>query len=111
MWLNTDLSGLLPEDAGVAERICHIGQPVPLAQPRGEGQMGALRVSAGARLISGEPSHRALGPKARLAREFGDLALVFEKIGLILRHWDTLVAANPAPAYRPAQARDKAAVQ
>lgn len=111
MWLNTDLSALLPEDTALAARICHIGQPVPLAQPHGEGQMGALRVSAGARLISGEPSHRPLGPKARLAREFADLAVVFEKIGLILRHWETLVAANPAPAYRPAPARDKALVQ
>lgn len=110
MWLNTDLSALLPDEAALAERICHIGQPVPLAQPNGDGQMGALRVSAGARLISGEPSHRALGPKARLAREFADLALVFEKIGLILRHWETLVAANPAPAYRPARARGKALV-
>ncbi len=111
MWLNTDLSALLPEDAVLAARICHIGQPVPLAQPVGEGQMGALRVSAGARLISGEPSHRALGPKARLAREFADLATVFEKIGLILRHWEMLAAANPAPAYRPARTREKASVQ
>lgn len=110
-WLNTDLSALLPDDAAVAARICHIGQPVPLAQPAGEGQMGALRVSAGARLISGEPSHRALGPKARLAREFGDLAVVFEKIGLILRHWERLVAANPAPSYRPAICKPKALVQ
>jgi hypothetical protein len=59
----------------------------------------------------GEPSHRALRPKARLAREFADLAVVFEKIGLILRHWERLVAANPAPTYRPVQARDKVLVQ
>lgn len=110
VWLNTDLSALLPDDAAVAARICHIGQPVPLAQPVGEGQMGALRVSAGARLLSGEPSHRPLGPKARLAREFADLAAVFEKIGLVLRHWERLVAANPAPSYRPARVRDKALV-
>jgi hypothetical protein len=110
-WLNTDLSALLPEDAVLAARICHIGQPVPLAQPNGDGQMGALRVSAGARLISGEPSHHALGPKARLAREFADLTLVFEKIGLLLRHWETLVAANPAPAYRPARVRGRAVAQ
>ncbi len=107
LWLNTDLSALLPEDRELAARICHIGQPVPLAQPHGDGQMGALRVSAGARLISGEPSHRALGPKARLAREFADLRLVFAKIALILQHWQRLAAANPAPTYRPAPARDK----
>ena len=112
VWLNTDLSALLPdEDAALAARICHIGQPVPLAQPQGDGQMGALRVSAGARLISGEPSHRPLGPKARLAREFADLALVFDKISLILRHWQHLTAANPAASYRPTTGKPKALVQ
>lgn len=110
MWLNTDLSVVLPGNAGLAARICHIGQPVPLAQPEGEGQMGALRVSAGARLISGEPSHRPLGPQARLAREFADLALVFEKIGLILEHWEELVAADPVPRYRPTSGKARALV-
>ncbi len=102
-WLNTDLSPLFPAESSVAARICHIGQPVPLAQPSGEGQMGALRVSAGARLISGEPSHRNLPPKARIARECFDLNTVFLKIDLILRHWQRLNAANPMPTYRPAR--------
>jgi hypothetical protein len=102
LWLNTDLSALLPQAGALAARICHIGQPVPLAQPGGEGVQGALRVSAGARLISGEPSHRGLRAQARLTREFSDLALVFAKIDLILRHWSVLVEANPAPRYRPA---------
>jgi hypothetical protein len=102
LWLNTDISGILPRDAAVAARICHIGQPVPLAQPGHAEAQGALRVSAGARLISGEPSHRGLGANARLAQEFADLTLVFEKIDLILRHWALLWAANPAPRYRPA---------
>lgn len=110
-WLNTDLSALIPEAPAVAARICHIGQPVPLAQPNGTGQMGALRVSAGARLISGEPSHRPLALKARLAREFADLALVFDKIALILHHWPLLTSANPAPAYRPAPCNPKAMVK
>ncbi len=104
VWLNTDLSPWLPAQAALAARICHIGQPVPLAQPHGEGQMGALRVSAGARLISGEPSHRALAPSARLRREFADVGVVFAKIGLILAHWERLAAANPSPCYRPRQA-------
>lgn len=103
MWLNTDLSPLLPKESWVAARICHTGQPVPLAQPQSEGQMGALRVSAGARLISGEPSHRNLAAQARLAREFLDLNTVFLKIDLILRNWDKLAEANPAPSYRPAR--------
>ncbi|WP_298223487.1 hypothetical protein [Acidocella sp.] len=101
IWLNTDLSPWLPEWHQIAERICHIGQPVPLAQPQGQGQMGALRVSAGARLISGEPSHRGLGPRARLAREFADVGVVFAKIGLILENWTLLSEADPSPRYRP----------
>ncbi len=98
-WLNTDLSGLLPDRAGLAARICHIGQPVALPCPGG--LAGALRVSAGARLISGEPSHRSLRPRDRLARELGDLRTVFDKIELIRRHWDVLAAAAPAQRYRP----------
>jgi hypothetical protein len=107
LWLNTDLSALLPQARELAARICHIGQPVPLPQPGGEGVQGALRVSAGARLISGEPSHRGLRAQARLNREFSDLALVFAKIDLILRHWTVLAAANPAPRYRPAPASEE----
>lgn len=102
VWLNTDLSPWLPARAEIAGRICHIGQPVPLVQPMGTGQMGALRVSAGARLISGEPSHGSLPMPARLAQEFADVGVVFAKIGLILESWEILVAANPSPSYRPA---------
>ena len=101
VWLNTDLSPWLPEQPEVAARICHIGQPVPLVQPEGEGQMGALRVSAGARLISGEPTHRTLRPRARLRQEFADVGVVFAKIGLILANWALLSEVNPSPSYRP----------
>lgn len=98
LWLNADLSGLLPGQA--AARICHIGQPVRLPQPQGEGAMGILRVSAGARLISGEPSHKGLPRPLRIQREYADLHAVFEKIGLILRHWQLLRLKNPGPHYR-----------
>ncbi len=102
-WLNMDLSPFLPEGAQkIAARICHIGQPVPLPAPNGREMLGALRVSAGARLISGEPSHQGLGRAARLKREFHDLGIVFEKIGLILGAWDVLAAARPTAHYRPA---------
>lgn len=110
VWLNTDLSPWLLDDAWLAARICHIGQPVPLAQPSGEGLMGALRVSAGARLISGEPSHSALAPEARLAREFADVGVVFAKIGLILRHWQLLAKHDPSPSYRPRGRKAGAAI-
>ena len=52
-------------------------------------------------------SHRDLRAQARLTLEFSDLALVFAKIDLILRHWTVLAEANPAPRYRPAPASEK----
>jgi hypothetical protein len=107
LWLNADLCPLLPGNPAAA-RICHIGQPVKL--PSAHGAQGVLRVSAGARLISGEPSHRGLSRKTRVARELADLETVFDKIGLILRNWDLLWAANPAPRYRPASAQARTKV-
>jgi hypothetical protein len=105
-WLNTDLSALLPDRAALASRICHIGQPV--AVPAAGSLAGALRVSAGARLIAGEPSHSGLRPRDRLARELADLRLVFDKIELIRRHWAQLVAAAPAQRYRPFSLTERA---
>lgn len=103
-WLNTDLSPYLaPKHRGLASLICHIGQPVALPAPSGQGQFGALRVNAGARLISGEPTHRGLSARLRLGREFADLTAVFDKISLILANWDHLTACNPIPRYRPRQ--------
>jgi hypothetical protein len=98
VWLNADLGAILPGHPA-ASRICHIGQPVRLPQPEG-GFIGVLRVSAGARLISGEPSHKGLGGPLRIRREFADLRTVFEKIGLILEHFEAIKAADPAAHYR-----------
>ena len=98
VWLNADLGKILPGHPA-ASRICHIGQPVRLPQPDG-GFIGVLRVSAGARLISGEPSHKGLAQPMRIQREFADLQTVFEKIGLILDHFEALKAADPAAHYR-----------
>ncbi|CAG4927731.1 unnamed protein product [Acidocella sp. C78] len=100
-WLNADCAALFDtaRERSIAARICHIGQPVAL--PDGEGgQIGWLRVSAGARLVSGEPSHRGLATDRRLAREMGDLALVFDKIALLRAHWDRLAQFDPRPRYR-----------
>ncbi len=102
-WLNADLTAALPDlaeaERHAAARICHIGQPVKLPGPDG-GHIGVLRVSAGARLLSGEPSHGALEPDLRTAKEFADLRVVFAKIGVILRNFPVLAAAGPAPRYR-----------
>jgi len=95
-WLNMDLSDVLPADMTARDRRlaalrCHIGQPVPL------GPCGALRVSAGARLVSGEPSHAGLDRPARIAREIGDALAVLDKLSLLLRHLDRLEALDPQP--------------
>jgi hypothetical protein len=59
----------------------------------------ALRVSAGARLVSGEPSLAHLDPDDRLERELSDVTMLFRKLSLILAYFDRLAAANPLPSY------------
>jgi hypothetical protein len=101
-WLNADLSPSLPaanaDERSIAATICHIGQPVKLPAP--DGFIGVLRVCAGARLLSGEPSHGGMADEARIAREFDDLRIVFAKIDLILKNFSALEAASPMPCYR-----------
>ena len=81
-WLNADVTRALPEHASVEDRaharlLCHIGQPAPVAHDALDGRMaGALRISVGARLLSGEPSHAGLGTPARLAREIADVGRI-----------------------------------
>ena len=100
-WLNADCSPAFErdEDRQLAATICHIGQPVSLPDESGR-PAGWLRVSAGARLISGEPSHRRLGPVRRIDREMADLATVFRKIALLHDHWDAVAALAPLPRHR-----------
>jgi len=86
--LNRDLSAELDgADRALAARCCHIGQPVALAATGGN-VIGALRLAAGARLVSGVFGDAALGPDpaARLAREIADALLALDKISLMLRH-------------------------
>jgi hypothetical protein len=105
LWLNADLSAFIPGAPKTAARICHIGQPVNLPQAGAEGAQGVLRVSAGARLISGEPSHHGITESQRIVRELADLEAVFDKIALILANFPRLWAANPAPTYRAKQSK------
>ncbi|MFT8777680.1 MAG: hypothetical protein ABF893_13655, partial [Gluconacetobacter liquefaciens] len=70
------------------------------------GVAGALRLSAGARLVSGEPSHDGLVPDLRMDREIADAQRVLAKIGLILRYWERLAAADPVQTYAPLPAMD-----
>ena len=101
-WLNADLGAALPpnlvaEERELARRRFHVGQPVPLRGPTGE--FAALRISAGARLVTGEPAHAHLGTTARLDRETSDALAALAKIGLILRHLDCLRATDPAATF------------
>jgi hypothetical protein len=92
-WLNQDVSTCLPDDATARERHvaakrCHIGQPIALGQAGGV-ELAVLRISGGARLVSGVAFDPGLGEteESRLAQELGDARLVFEKIDLVLAHW------------------------
>ncbi|GBR67748.1 hypothetical protein [Gluconobacter kanchanaburiensis] len=98
-WLNADLSPWVAEGEG--SLLCVLGQPVPVPHPLLEGPAGALRLCAGARLVSGEPSHEGLDEERRLQRECMDARRVLGKLELILKHWDVLLDANPVPRYAP----------
>ena len=101
-WLNADLSvplrrHLTADELKTAGLRCHIGQPVSLAH---EGvTIGALRISAGVRLISGEPSHSRLDAERRLTREINDVRAVLAKVLLILQHRERLTETNPSPTF------------
>lgn len=98
-WLNSDLRACLPHaDPLLAGLRCHVGQPVAIGT--NHGPAGALRISAGARLISGEPSLAPLDPAARLARELGDLRAVVAKIALVMRQFEVLRRGDPRPTFR-----------
>ncbi|GFE94644.1 hypothetical protein [Acetobacter persici] len=109
-WLNADLSAYVPqEQAALAALLCHIGQPVPIPHAQAaDGLVGALRLSTGARLVSGEPSHEGLDPAARMAREIQDAHRVLQKISLILTYWDRIAQADPLPSYAPRWEPDEA---
>ena len=104
-WLNADVTRALPTDVPEADRalarlLCHVGQPAPVADDRLGGAMaGALRISVGARLLSGEPSHEGLGGPARMAREIADVRRIIAKIGLLLRHWPACERLDPEPRF------------
>ncbi|NLI27166.1 MAG: hypothetical protein GX413_07240 [Acetobacter sp.] len=107
-WLNADLSScptIADQDIytrAVAARLCHIGQPVAIPAPKAKGGVaGALRMAAGARLVSGEPSHVGLDAASRLARETKDMGLVIDKISLILGHWEDIAQHAPEPVFIP----------
>ena len=103
-WLNVDISHQLPLDSSeadlaLARRRFHVGQPVKLART-GATHVGGLRISAGARLVSGVAHDPALGPTptVRLEREIADAEMILDKIRLIVGHFDSLARAILPPA-------------
>ncbi|MCQ8278476.1 hypothetical protein NFI95_08420 [Acetobacteraceae bacterium KSS8] len=118
-WLNADVTRALPptatlEDRALARLLVHIGQPAPvgcdrLAGTDAPGMAGALRISVGARLLSGEPSHAGLGGEKRMEREIGDVTRILGKIGLLLRCWPALLQHDPVPRYAPDASRRRPA--
>ena len=98
-WLNADLSEILPHERYLASKVCHIGQSIPLSNLAGAEPSAALRISAGARLVSGEFAHSPLSNSEGLQKELRDIFFVFEKLDLILRNWHLIKNEDPKPRY------------
>ena len=86
--VNEDASRLLPatasaRDRAVAAQPCHIGQPVALRRPGGG---AALRVSAGARVISESWSGDDETSIVNLQSEYHQVGAVLEKLELLVQH-------------------------
>ena len=91
--LNRDLSPILPsksnrEDAAVLVRPCHVGQPVGISDRQGR-EIGAIRISASARLVSESWRHSEPGGAIEEMRAMmGRVRIVLEKIQRITSHFD-----------------------
>ena len=110
--LNRDVSALLPQSATVREReltarLCHIGQPVCIPDST-HGVAGTLRISAGARVVSGTWRHSGTAASLRgLAQELEQVRIILDKIDLLLKNIDALSdmdEANKRLSMRPAEA-------
>jgi hypothetical protein len=93
-WLNNDISNLIPqeapeEDIKLAAKRYHIGQPVKINETKGE-WTGALRISCGARLVSGVRFDPGLGRHfaERLSKEITDACESLDKISLIVKYFN-----------------------
>jgi hypothetical protein len=106
--LNDDITSLLPGTLPsmqrlLAARSCHIGQPVAVADGKG-GAVGALRISAGARVVSETWHDDMLLARENLRGEFDQIRAIIEKIRLLVRHFDDVAPLYDGPhsgaAYR-----------
>ena len=88
--LNCDISDHLPpgasaQDRQMAAQLCHIGQPVAVRTADGT-ETAALRISAGARILSESWCADAETAERNLQGECAQVGLIVEKIGLLVRH-------------------------
>jgi hypothetical protein len=92
--LARDAADVVSADAAaVAAKPCLIGQPVALGC--GEGQpIAALRICAGARLVTEAWSTDAATARGNLQRELGHVGAVVAKIEWLLAHIDSLELAE-----------------
>jgi hypothetical protein len=74
-------------DAEIAAKICLVGQPVALSQ-RGPHPMAALRICAGARLVTEAWSSDANAAYRHLQRELDNVSAIVAKIEWLLGHID-----------------------
>jgi hypothetical protein len=109
--LNSDISNLIPrdtpeEESRLAARRYHIGQPVKINRV-GDDWSGALRISAGARLVSGVRFDPELGRhfSQRLSREITEACEALDKISVILKYFSHIEnsGAGHEPPYVPGQ--------
>ncbi|HLI21275.1 MAG TPA: hypothetical protein VKV32_09185, partial [Stellaceae bacterium] len=96
--LNDDVAAFLPATLPpmlrlLAARRCHIGQPVAVPDGRG-GVRGALRISAGARVVSESWRGDPLVARENLRGEFDQVRAIIEKLALLVRYFEVI-----APAY------------
>jgi hypothetical protein len=73
----------------LAARRCHIGQPVAVPDGRG-GSLGALRISAGARVVSESWCDDILIARENLRGEFDQVRAIIEKLALLVRYFDAI---------------------
>jgi len=99
--LNDDVSRFFPSSLPPMQRLlsaryCHIGQPVAVADRHGVAA-GALRISAGARVVSETWSGDMRLARENLRAEFDQVHAILEKIRLLMRCFDDLADAYDRP--------------
>jgi hypothetical protein len=84
---NTDAAGEGGREAEIATRICLVGQPVALGDVERH-PIAALRICAGARLVTEARSADEKTAQENLQRELGRVSAVVAKIEWLLAHTD-----------------------